>query len=220
MAPDDQAEPRWPSAALAARRGNGAKALERLLVEVRACRICAAHLPLGPRPIVQAHATARVLIAGQAPARNVHESGIPWHDRTGDRLRGWLGIDRATFYDARRVALVPQGFCYPGRGRSGDLPPRRECAETWHPRLLALLPRLELVVAVGTYAQAYYLGAARKPTLGETVRGWRGYLPRRLPLPHPSWHNNRWLKENPWFERETLRYARAAVRRLVAGAVL
>ena len=186
-----------------------------LLAEIRACRICEEHLPLGPRPVVVANASARVLIAGQAPGTRVHESGVPWDDASGDRLRAWLDIDHATFYDDSRVAIVPQGFCYPGKAGSGDLPPRPECAATWHERLLAQLPRVELIVAAGRYAQTYHLGARNKKTLTETIRAWRDYAPGVVPVPHPSWHNNRWLTTNPWFEIETLTYLRKHVRRLI-----
>ena len=176
--------------------------LESLLVEVRACRVCAAHLPLGPKPILRADVRARVLIVGQAPGTRVHATGIPWNDPSGDRLRAWLAVDRDAFYDERRFAIIPTGFCYPGRGRSGDLPPRPECAPLWHPRLRALLPNIGLTLLVGQYAQAFYLAERRKGTLTETVHAWREYLPQFLPLPHPSPRNTRWLSLNPWFEQE------------------
>jgi uracil-DNA glycosylase len=178
--------------------------LESLLVEVRACRVCAAHLPLGPRPILRADVRARVLIVGQAPGTRVHATGIPWNDPSGDRLRAWLAVDRDAFYDERRFAIIPTGFCYPGRGRSGDLPPRPECAPLWHPRLRALLPNIGLTLLVGQYAQAFYLAGRRKGTLAETVHAWREYLPQFLPLPHPSPRNTRWLSLNPWFEQEVV----------------
>lgn len=190
--------------------------LDRLLAEIRACRACAAHLPLGPRPVLRAEISARIVIAGQAPGTRVHESGIPWDDRSGDRLRQWLDLDRDIFYDTSRVAIVPQGFCYPGRDKSGgDRPPRPECAELWHERLFALLPAVELIVLAGQYAQAYHLGARRKATLGETVAAWREYLPRHAPLPHPSWRNTAWLKRNPWFEAEVLPELRARVQAIL-----
>lgn len=194
----------------------GAAELERLLAAIRACAICTEHLPLGPRPVLAAAASARLLIAGQAPGTRVHATGVPWNDASGERLRAWLALDRATFYDARRVALVPQGFCYPGTAGGGDLPPRPECAATWHDRLLALLPDVELVVAAGRYAQAFHLGRRQRRTLTETVRAWRDYAPAVVPLPHPSWRNNGWLARNPWFERETLAYLRERVARLLA----
>ena len=177
--------------------------LDELLAEVRACRLCVAHLPLGPRPVLRARASARLLIVGQAPGTRVHETGIPFNDRSGDRLRQWLGFSREQFYDEDRIAIIPMGLCYPGRDAAGgDLPPREECAPLWHPRLRAALPAIELTLLVGSYAQAYYLGAKRKKTVGETVRAWREYLPEFWPLPHPSWRNTAWLAKNPWFEKE------------------
>jgi uracil-DNA glycosylase len=190
--------------------------LDQLLDEIRACRACAEHLPLGPRPVLRAAASARIVIAGQAPGTKVHESGIPWNDRSGDRLREWLALDRETFYDAHRIAIVPQGFCYPGRDKNGgDRPPRPECAELWHARLFALLPAVELTLLVGQHAQTYHLRERRKATLGETVKAWREYLPRHLPLPHPSWRNTAWLRRNPWFEAEVLPELRARVHTLL-----
>lgn len=185
-----------------------------LLDEVRACRHCEAALPLGPRPVLRAGATARLLIVGQAPGTRVHATGVPWNDPSGDRLRQWLGMDREVFYDEARVAIVPMGFCYPGKGPSGDLPPRRECAELWHPRLLPLLTEIKLVLLVGAYAQRYFLGARRKPTLTETVRAYRDYLPTHFALPHPSPRNTLWLKRNPWFEEECVPALREQVGRL------
>jgi len=190
-------------------------ALDALLREVRACRLCAAHLPLGPRPVLRADAHARVLIVGQAPGTRVHATGIPWNDPSGDRLRAWLQLDRDTFYDERKFAIIPAGLCYPGRGRSGDLPPRPECAPKWHPPLRALLPRIELTLLVGQYAQAYYLGARRRQTLTETVHAWREYAPEFLPLPHPSPRNTRWLQVNPWFAADVLPHLQARVRELI-----
>ncbi|HVO15680.1 MAG TPA: uracil-DNA glycosylase family protein [Alphaproteobacteria bacterium] len=190
--------------------------LDALLAEVRACRICAAHLPLGPRPVLRASPTARLLIVGQAPGTRVHETGIPWNDPSGDRLRQWLALDRDTFYDERRIAIIPAGFCYPGRfERGGDRPPRPECAPTWHGRLRALLPDIELTLLVGQYAQAFYLGERRQGSLTETVRHWRAYLPAFLPTPHPSWRSINWLKRNPWFEAEVVPELRARVAALV-----
>ena len=190
--------------------------LAELLGRVRACRHCEAHLPLGPRPVLRAGATARLMIVGQAPGTRVHESGVPWDDRSGDRLRDWLGLDKASFYDEARIAIVPMGFCYPGRNpRGGDEPPRPECAPLWHPPLLAALPGVELTLLVGLYAQARYLGPRRKATLTETVRAWRDYAPAYLPLPHPSWRNTAWLKKNPWFEVELLPELRGRVQALL-----
>ena len=187
-------------------------AVDKLLAEIRACRICAAHLPLGPRPVLQASATSRLLIVSQAPGRKVHETGIPFNDPSGDRLRDWLGIDKAAFYDAGRVAIVPMGFCFPGTGRGGDLPPRPECAPAWHPRLLPLLKQVRLTLVIGQYAQAGLLGVARGTRLTDTVQGWREYLAHdRLPLPHPSPRNRLWLKRNLWFEAELLPVLRKRV---------
>ena len=176
-----------------------------------ACQVCAAHLPHGVRPVFQVHARARLLIAGQAPGRKVHETGVPFDDPSGDRLRAWLGIDKATFYDPRRVAILPMGFCYPGAGKSGDLPPRPECAPLWREPFMTALPDIGLTLAIGQYAQAAYLGALCKPTLTETVRAWRDYGPRLTPLPHPSPRNNIWLAKNPWFEEEVLPALRVKV---------
>jgi len=189
--------------------------LDALLREIRACRMCEAHLPLGPRPVLRASASARLLVVGQAPGTRVHASGIPWDDASGRRLREWLGVDADTFYDATRVAIVPMGFCYPGKANSGDAPPRPECRATWHPRLLPLLPRVDLALLIGQYAQAHFLGASRKPSLTDTVRAWRDYLPASLPLPHPSPRNVAWFKANPWFEDDVLPELRERVRSLL-----
>jgi uracil-DNA glycosylase len=179
--------------------------LAALLTEVRACRLCEAHLPLGPRPVLRLAATARILIVGQAPGTRVHETGVPWNDRSGDRLREWMAVDAETFYDERRIAIVPMGFCYPGAlPRGGDKPPRPECAPAWHEAVLGHLPDLELTILAGRYAQARYLRARRRATLTETVRAWRAYGPDFLPLPHPSWRTTAWQKRNPWFEGEVL----------------
>ncbi|WP_183410965.1 uracil-DNA glycosylase family protein [Litorivivens lipolytica] len=185
--------------------------LAKLLAEVRACNLCEAQLPLGPNPVVRASTTARLLIVGQAPGTRVHNTGIPWNDPSGDRLRDWLGWSREQFYDESLAAIVPMGFCYPGKGKSGDLPPRPECAPAWHDKLLALMPQIELVLLVGQYAQKYYLDAPR-PTLTETVRQYADYGPRFLPLPHPSPRNQLWLKRNPWFEREVVPALRERVK--------
>lgn len=188
-------------------------ALDALVAEIGGCRVCA--LPHEPRPVVWVHEDARILIAGQAPGRRVHESGIPWDDPSGDRLRGWLEMDRTRFYDKRVIAVAAMGFCYPGTVKGADLPPRRECAPLWRPRLLPLLGNVRLTLLVGSYAQRYHLGAAAKPTLGETVRAWREYLPEVMPLPHPSWRNTAWLKRNPWFEAELV----PELRRRVSSAL-
>lgn len=178
--------------------------------EARACQRCAADLPLGPRPAFQLHAAARVLIVGQAPGTRVHASGRPFTDPSGDRLREWLGVDKAAFYDPRKFAILPAGLCYPGRNpRGGDLPPRPECAPHWHPKLRPLLANVRLTVAVGQYGQRIYLAGARKKSLTATVAAWREYGPDILPTPHPSWRVNGWLKRNPWFEAEVLPELRA-----------
>jgi uracil-DNA glycosylase len=190
------------------------RSLGALLREVRACQRCP--LPHGPRPVLQAGRRARILVAGQAPGRRVHESGVPFQDPSGERLRAWMGIPREVFYDASKVAILPMGFCYPGTGRSGDLPPRPECAPTWRERLLARLPRVELTLVIGTWAQAYHLGDERGEDLTATVRAWRDYWPERLPLPHPSPRNNPWLRKNGWFEREVLPALRSRVATLLA----
>jgi uracil-DNA glycosylase len=192
-----------------------ADALARLLEDIRDCRLCEAHLPHGPRPVLQVARGARLRIIGQAPGRKVHETGVPWNDASGERLRAWLGLTLDQFHDAHQVALIPMGFCYPGKAASGDRPPRRECAPRWHGALEALLPDLGLTLLVGQYAQARYLGTTRKATLTDTVWAWREYLPQGLlPLPHPSPRNQPWLAVNPWFERQLLPAVRAAVKRL------
>jgi uracil-DNA glycosylase len=187
--------------------------LSALLREIRGCRVCAAHLPLGPRPVLRAKASARLLVIGQAPGTKAHDSGIPWNDRSGDRLRDWLCLDRGTFYDESRIAIMPMGFCYPGvDAHGGDRPPRRECAPLWHAPILASLPRIELTLLVGGYAQARYLKRRRPATMTETVQAWRDHAPRIIPLPHPSWRNAAWLKRNPWFESELLPVLRMRIR--------
>ena len=190
--------------------------LEQAMAAARACRICADHLPFGPRPVFRVSRTARLLIVGQAPGTIVHETGIPWNDRSGDRLRDWLAVDHDAFYDESRVAIVPAGFCYPGRDpRGGDLPPRPECAPAWHARLFAHMPGIALTLLVGQYAQALYLGKTRKATLTATVAAWRDYPPETVPLPHPSWRNTAWLKKNPWFEADLLPVLREKTRVLL-----
>ncbi len=180
------------------------RALNELVAEIESCTHCAAHLPHAPRPVVWVHPQARILIAGQAPGRRVHESGVPWTDPSGDRLRAWMQLDHDTFYDKRNIAVAAMGFCYPGTVNGADLPPRRECAPLWRPRLLPLLKNVKLTLLVGSYAQRYHLGAAAKQNLGQTVSKWRDYPEDVMPLPHPSWRNTGWLKRNPWFEAELL----------------
>jgi uracil-DNA glycosylase len=191
--------------------------LQSLLAEIRACRACEAHLPHGPRPVLQVGRLARVLVVGQAPGARVHASGVPWDDKSGERLRDWMGIDAERFYDPDCIALVPMGYCYPGRGTSGDLPPRRECAELWLERVLAQMPHIELTLLIGAYAQQRFLGHERRASLTETVAAWRDYGPSTLPLPHPSPRNQGWFKHHPWFERELLPVLKASVAKALSG---
>lgn len=188
---------------------------KRLLERIRGCELCTEHLPNPPRPVVQASPTAKILIIGQAPGRLVHGSGVPWNDPSGRRLREWLGVDEGTFYDESVFALVPMGFCFPGTGSSGDLPPRPECAPEWHGELLDRMPGVRLTVLLSRYALDYYLGEGSRKTLTETVRAWREFGPRFIPLPHPSPRNNRWLRNNPWMEEEVVPELRRRVAALV-----
>jgi len=193
------------------------EAFDALMARIRACRLCEAHLPLGPRPVLQASKEARLLIVSQAPGRKVHETGIPFNDPSGDRLRDWLGIDKPTFYDANRIAIVPMGFCFPGTGSSGDLPPRPECAPTWHRPLMPHLQQVRMTLAIGSYAQAGLLAGRRGRTLTDTVQAWREHLDRGvLPLPHPSPRNRLWLARNPWFEVELLPELKQRVKEALA----
>ncbi len=188
-----------------------------LLEEIRACTVCAAKLALGPRPIVQFSPTARIVIVGQAPGARVHASGVPWNDPSGDRLREWTALSRDEFYDPAKVALVPMGFCFPGAGSGGDLPPRPECAPLWHDRVLALLPADRLTLLVGSYAQKRYLESAKRTTQTEAIRSFSLYTPRQFPLPHPSWRSGGWMKRNPWFESDVLPNLKSAVRSKLLG---
>lgn len=189
--------------------------LSKLVKEIRSCTLCTEFLPLGPRPVVQVGASAKILIVGQAPGRRVHETGVPFVDPSGDRLRSWMGIEKEVFYDKNKIAIVPMGFCFPGTGKSGDLPPRPECAEIWRDKLLNLLPNVALTVVVGQYAQSWHLGKSNKHNLTETVRAWKEYWPRSVPLPHPSPRNNIWLKKNVWFEDEVLLHLKKKVKILL-----
>ncbi|EPQ9986043.1 uracil-DNA glycosylase family protein [Vibrio vulnificus] len=189
--------------------------LESLLTQIRACQVCASALPLGANPVVQAHSEAKILIIGQAPGTKVHHTSIPWNDTSGNRLRVWLDIEKPTFYDPKQIAIMPMGFCYPGRGQSGDLPPRKECAPLWHEALLKHLPNIELTLLIGQYAQNRYLSNKPK-TLTETVQNWQAWLPDYLPLPHPSPRNTLWLRKNPWFEEQTVPYLRQQVHQLLS----
>ena len=189
-----------------------ARQLQKLLADARACTLCQDELLDGVRPVLQAHADARILIAGQAPGRRVHETGVPFDDPSGDRLREWMGVSKQTFYDAKQIAILPMGFCFPGTGKSGDLPPRPECAPAWRGDLLAALGNLRLTLILGQHAMKWHLVAPHR-TLTETVREWKSLGPDRLPLPHPSPRNNIWLKKNPWFEAEVLPELQSWVRR-------
>lgn len=190
--------------------------MKTLLESIRACQLCK-DLPLGPRPIVQAHVDARVLIIGQAPGTKVHETGIPWHDPSGDRLRDWLQIDKNVFYDETQIAIMPMGFCYPGRiGKGGDKPPRSECAPAWHQKVLEKLENIELTLLVGSYAQNHYLKTTKKKTMTETVHHWADYAKNgTFPLPHPSWRVTNMIKKNPWFETELLVDLQNSIRKIL-----
>ncbi|TIP91509.1 uracil-DNA glycosylase family protein [Mesorhizobium sp.] len=197
--------------------------LENFAARVRACRICVENpigrpLPHEPRPVLRPSSSARILIASQAPGTKVHMSGMPFTDASGDRLRNWLGVSSEEFYDTTKFAIVPMGFCFPGQdAKGGDLPPRRECATAWRAPLMALMPHIDLVLTIGSYAQSWHMGAARRPSLTETVMDWRTIWdapsnPKVLPLPHPSWRNTGWLKRNPWFEMDLLPFLRSEIR--------
>lgn len=188
--------------------------MEDLLSEIRACTLCAGDLPHGPRPVLQVHPDASILIVGQAPGRRVHESGVPFQDPSGDRLRSWMGVSEEVFYDARQVAILPMGFCYPGSASSGDKPPRPECAPAWRERVLVRLTNVRLTIVLGAYAQSYHLGRKYR-TVTDAVRGWREYWPEQLPLPHPSPRNQGWFKRHPWFEAEVLPRLRDRVAELM-----
>lgn len=174
--------------------------MDDLLIEIKKCTICTPHLEHGVNPVMTAHVNSKIVVVGQAPGSVVHRTGIPWNDKSGDRLRSWMDVSKSEFYNEENFALVPMGFCYPGRGKTGDLPPRKECAPTWHHLLLSQMPDLKLIVLVGSYAQKYYLKDAMKKTLTETVQHYEEYLPKYFPLPHPSPRNNIWMKRNEWFE--------------------
>ena len=186
--------------------------IETLQQEIAACTRCAADLPAGPRPVVQFSATSRILVIGQAPGSRVHASGVPFDDPSGDRLRSWMGVSKDEFYDATRIAIMPMGFCYPGKGKSGDLPPRRECAPLWHQRILQCLPEDRLTLLVGTYAQACYLHGTAKQSMGDRIADFRRFGPHVMPLPHPSWRVAIWMRQHPWFEAELLPVLQAAIR--------
>ena len=189
-----------------------------LQAQVRACTLCAAQLPLPPRPIFQLNPRARILIAGQAPGRKAHESGIPFSDPSGDRLRKWMGIDKPTFYDASRIAILPMGFCFPGTASGGDLPPRPECASAWRAQLLAQLPQLKLILVIGSYALAWHMPHTKGQSVTQVVGNWRAHWPNAMPMPHPSPRNQRWLRSNPWFEEQAVMALQDRVANLLADA--
>jgi uracil-DNA glycosylase len=192
--------------------------LDDVLSDIAACRACAGELPHEPRPVVRVSSETRLLICGQAPGRRVHESGLPFDDRSGDRLRGWLGIDRETFYGDRRIGVAAMAFCFPGTNpKGGDYPPPKRCAQMWRPQLLQALPNVELTLLVGSYAQQWSFPQARDRAMTETVAGWRDHLPHAIPMPHPSWRNTAWLKRNPWFEDEAVPYLRLRVAEILAA---
>ncbi|RIH66333.1 uracil-DNA glycosylase family protein [Mariniphaga sediminis] len=178
--------------------------MKQLLQEISKCTVCEPHLEFGARPVLTAHKKSKIVIVGQAPGLIVHKSGIPWGDKSGDNLRNWMQVDKETFYDPEQIALIPMGFCYPGKGRSGDLPPRKECAPLWHEKLLTLMPEVKLTILIGKYSQAHYLGNSVKVTLTETVRCFDEYLPDYFVLPHPSPRNNIWQAKNEWFGKQVI----------------
>ncbi|NJB82843.1 uracil-DNA glycosylase family protein [Wenyingzhuangia aestuarii] len=181
--------------------------MEKLLKEIKQCTICLPYLSNGVNPVLTAHPKSKIAIIGQAPGIIVHNTSIPWNDKSGERLRSWLNVDEATFYNKEIFAIIPMGFCYPGKGKTGDLPPRKECAPQWHPSLFDQLKELELIILIGSYAQNYYLETTKR-TLTDTVKNYHEYLPKFLVLPHPSPRNNIWLKKNPWFEKEIVLFCK------------
>jgi len=189
--------------------------IDALISNIKACEVCKEHLPLGPRPVVTANRAAKIAIIGQAPGTKVHVSGIPWDDPSGKQLRKWLDITDKLFYDETKIAIVPMGFCYPGKGKTGDLPPRTECAPLWHKQLFDSMPNIDLILLIGQYAQKYYLGKESKKNLTETVQSYHEYLPKYLPLPHPSPRNRFWLTKNPWFDSDVIPILQEIVKKIV-----
>ncbi|QCX40779.1 uracil-DNA glycosylase family protein [Aureibaculum algae] len=191
--------------------------MQELLKNIRKCEVCISHLPLGPRPVLAASCESKIVIIGQAPGTKVHKTGIPWDDSSGKQLRKWLDITDETFYNEKKIAIVPMGFCYPGKGKSGDLPPRPECAPLWHQQLLDKIPNVELIILIGMYAQKYYLKKEAKKTLTETVKNYQDYLPNYFVLPHPSPRNRFWLTKNPWFEKDVLPVLKKRVKDILSS---
>lgn len=192
--------------------------MDELLHNIEQCSLCATHLPKGVNPVVRAHVKSKIVVIGQAPGLAVHQSNIPWNDKSGERLRNWLGVSEELFYDERIFAIIPMGFCYPGKGKNGDLPPRKECTPKWHPLLFKALNSVELVILIGNYAQKYYLQNAKK-TLTETVQNFHEYVPQHIVLPHPSPRNNIWLKKNPWFEKDNLPYVKLLIQGILSNEI-
>ena len=191
--------------------------MKELLKKIRKCEVCISHLPLGPRPVLAASSKSKIVIIGQAPGTKVHQTGIPWDDPSGKQLRKWFGITDETFYNEKKIAIVPMGFCYPGKGKSGDLPPRPECAPLWHQQLLDKMPNVKLIILIGMYAQKYYLKNEAKKTLTETVKNYQDYLPNYFVLPHPSPRNRFWLTKNPWFEKDVLPVLKKRVKDILSS---
>jgi len=189
--------------------------MEKLIAEIKNCTVCLAHLPHGCRPVLTGNSKSKILVIGQAPGSRVHASGIPWDDKSGENLRSWLNVSKEDFYNEDNFAIVPMGFCYPGTGKSGDLPPRKECAPLWHEQVLEKLPNLKLTLLIGTYAQAYYLKKRKARNLTRTCENFHEYLPEFLPLPHPSPRNNIWQKKNPWFKEDVLPVLKAQIETLL-----
>jgi len=190
--------------------------LDKLLTKIRSCTKCANYLPCKPRPIIQAGTTSRLLIIGQAPGRKANESGVPWDDYSGDRLRKWLNLEKDTFYNPNLITIMPMGLCYPGiQSNGGDKPPRVECQPLWHPPLLKLIPNISLTLLIGWYAQRHYLQGRHKKDMRQTVFAWKEYLPHFIPLPHPSWRNTKWLKDNAWFENELIPFLQKTIRKML-----
>ena len=191
--------------------------MKKLIAEIKKCTVCSPHLKLGARPVLNAHAESKIIIIGQAPGLIVHQTGIPWDDQSGENLRNWMGIENDIFYDPKKIAIIPMGFCYPGKGKSGDLPPRKECAPLWHGQLLPQMKKVKLTLLIGSYAQNYYLGKTKKRTLTETVKNYKEYLPNYFVLPHPSPRNNIWQAKNKWFKEIVLPMLSLKVNAIVTG---